>query len=344
MKLRSLVCVLAVGIGSLLYAPQAESATLLDDEEYKLTLGGSVSGVWGAEFPQDGPTMYGPILSLARLKTQATWKDLAYMKIQMGGASGTARVLDAEATLTALDPVHVRLGQFKTPISREYQVGAPATNFVNRADLVRYVPRRRLGAELRGNFEVGSVEIQPHLGAFQPNRANFTDPDGQLMTSRVLVDLPSDMDAHVAYSDYFAPDNRLSETPEAGETRTLRREDFDSVLDAAFVYNPDDMNVHVEGLSVLDPPGNEPVFGGYGHVLFHAADFDGLVLEPGARYDLTSGPGTDELGHSAYAGLNTYWWNSKIFTLVNYVYQNRPQAGGDRRESHGVYFEMQIEM
>ena len=294
-------------------ATRAGALELYDEDEVSVEANVHAGAVAGAEIYSDQSDDYGLALDLARVKFGASFAERASLKLQVAGSSGTVELLDAAARLRPTDGLAFQMGRYKTAVSEEYQFSAADLPFIGRALLNSLVPRRAVGFTTFGSIESGGVEIEPRAGIYQPPRTTFADPQGQLVSGRVMVTLPSQVYFHAGYAQHVFTDNQL---PGDGAGRVFA---FDQPLDAAVGYRTDTWNLHLEGVTVFDPPGVDTAYGGYAHALYRFGGGDEeeeeLEFEPGVAYDIIVGG--DDI-HRGTVGLNTYWWGTGFQTLLDY--------------------------
>lgn len=317
-----LVCVV------LLASPRSGWAfDLLETDDLTVGANAYVSGVIGAEIPSSGDADYGAFLRLARLKMDADYTDKASVKVQFGGSEGVVELVDAEAAVRPWEPLEIRVGRYKTSVSPEFLRSAIGLPFIGRALLNEFVPRRRTGVEAVGRFAVGDIEIQPQVGLFQPARTTFTNPQGELLTGRLLVGTAANLDFHVGYAQHVFEENDLP-----GTTGTTPAQDrvvvYNSPLDVAVTYRNGGLDLHAEGVWVADPPRDDTVLAGYLHATYLTGPEDGIQLEPTVAYDIVH---VDDFLHRASGGLNVHWWNTGFASLLDY----RLRVGGGR-ELHTI--------
>lgn len=309
---------------------EAGAVELYEDDEQKLTVGANlyVGAVAGAEISTDRPDRYGLELSLARVTLQADYADRATLAVQLGGATGDVVLKDAVAALHPTESLSLRMGRYKMSVSDAYLMSAADLPFVGRTLLNTLVPNRAIGAEAVGTFEAGDAEIQANAGVFQPPRTTFAAPQGQLLSGRVQVTLPSEVKLHAAYAHHTFAENELPGEP------GRRAFEFQQPLDVAVGYKNDTWNLHLEGVAVFDPPGRETAWGGYAHAQYTFGDEEELQYQPGVGYDVLIG---EEDLHRATVGVNTFWWGTGFETLLDYRLLFDTTAG---TETHSVFLNL----
>lgn len=310
--LRSICAAALVALTTLILAPQpADALTVAEEQgEYQLSL----SFLGQAELNvqssvEGGPVQYGPSVSLARVAGGASWDGIGSVAVQLGGASGDILLLDAVATLAPLEQLAFRIGKFRTGVSAEYQTGIANIPFVSRALITRLVPRRRTGAETEFNFGNDVYEVTGQVGLFQPATTTLANPQGQLFTARLLLSLTMGLNVHVGFAEHVFAENRLPTDP---DERVLPLE---RPLDVAVFYKKDRLNLHAEGVAILDSPTPETIWSLYGHAAYRLGPDAQINAEPTLGYELVHQP---EDFHRITAGTNIYWWDSGIVSTINY--------------------------
>jgi len=320
-------------------APRVASAeTILQDDRLRLDAGALARAGTGGQFYSDSsPAEYGIFLQNARLKLAGQYSDYVRLGVQYEAAGGNARVLDAFGEMLAADPIFVRVGRFKMPISREALIGGGNLPFMSatasRALLNQFVPVRRVGTEVYGRFDAGPVTIQPEVGLFQPGLGTFGEPEGHWAMGRLLVSSEIGLDVHVAYTGHVFEPNRLeSGNPNNPGSEPLRVVQYDDPVDVAFTYEEGRFDLHLEGLTVLSPPTDDSVFGGYVHGGYRFGPEGGIQPKPLVGYDIVE---SGDLTQRVSAGVNVHWWNAPVYSTLNYRF--RTSDNGEFPDSHGVF-------
>ncbi len=305
--------VVAMGLG----IPGAQAYEVYSDEDVSVGLGVFGQAHAGAELRSYETDDYGFALDFARAKMTASYADTADVALQIGGASGDVVVKDIVATLRPIDGIGLRAGRFKTSVSVEYLRSATDLPFVGRALISDVVPNRRVGGELVGRTDLDEVELVGQVGLFQPRhqQVSFQQPRGQLLTGRVTARLPVGLGVHVGYGQHILEQN---------EFPGGRAEAFDQQLDVGVTYDDDRLDVHLEGLTVFDPPGTDELFGGYAHALYAFGPEEGFQVEPGIGYDIVA---QQRAVHRGTVGVNLHWWEAPIDTMIDYRYQTLRDRG-----------------
>jgi hypothetical protein len=333
----------------------ASAANLVDNEELTLDLTGIANGAYAAEIVEeesesrDETDRYGPVLSLARLKLGGRYKDVGDIKIQIGASNGTMQLLDAVAALDLGSPVYVRAGRFKPTISPQFLIGAPNVYTSNRALLNALVPGRLTGFAAGADTNLSGTNVEGEVALFQPDATSFQAPQGQLLTARALVGLSLGLKFHLGYAKRIFGSDTISETVQGENGNTLTRTTpvvpNDSPLDAAIIFDKDDIYAHLEGVAVLEPAptqsGNDRDTA-YGlHVLgaYVIGPDGGLNFEPTVAYDLVDDVNNT---HRVTVGGNTYFFDSGIELETHYEFtiMDRPGAG-DQQTKHGIFVALQ---
>ncbi|MCB9742675.1 MAG: hypothetical protein H6740_08750 [Alphaproteobacteria bacterium] len=81
-----------------------------------------------------------------------------------------ARLVDAYLDLRFLDPVQLRIGQFKAPTNRSFLTSDRYTLFPDRGEIVDLVPQRQMGVALQG--KLGKNVLRYELGVFNGEGTN----------------------------------------------------------------------------------------------------------------------------------------------------------------------------
>jgi len=323
---RSLVSVSLAALLALLAVPGSSSAaTLLDNDELKLDAGAVARAVSGARFFGDSTsTDYGTFVQNARLKLGAEYKDYTKLVVQYEAGGGNARALDVFGELTAFDPIFVRIGRYKMSVSQEALIGGGNLPFISRTLLNRFVPVRRIGTEVYGVFDVGTLTIRPEVGLFQPSVGTFDEPAGQLVMGRILVSTDMGLEFHAGYTGHVFDSNELAADAPNNPTDESRRVfRYDDPFDFAVTYKKDRVDLHLEGVAVLDSPTDETALGGYLHGGYRFGESDAVQPKPMLGYDIVE---EESLTQRATAGLNLYWWDSPVYTIFNYRYQTTDRS------------------
>lgn len=306
----------------------ASAAQLVDDDELTLDLNAYGSLLTGAEFPEGEDADYGASIGLARLKLSGEHSRYARSTVQIGESDGQMVLLDAVAEWIAFDPLFVRAGRFKTSVSQEYTISAARLNFFSRALLNSFVPGRRLGVETYGRFSTGPLELQPQVGLFQPAATSLRNPSGELVQARLLARSELGLGFHLGYVGHVFDDNaRVVDGPSGPEvTRVVP---YNHPLDAAVTYQRDGLDLHLEGIAVLDPPTEDSVTAGYAHAAYRFGPPDRIQFQPGLAYDIVA---SRDFAHRIMGGLNVYWWDTHFYNILNYSYLT---VGS--RETHSLF-------
>ena len=311
---RSSLVLLVAALAHLVHAPPADAATLFEEEELTLEIGGL--GEVGLAYEESEAARHeglGTDVRMARLKADARWRDLGGFKLQIDGKSGSVELLDLVAELTPAEWLALRAGRFKVPVSREYMIGAPDMRFSNRALVRRLAPGRAVGAQLGFEGAVGELEAEFSASLFEPGGLDLLENEGELFVSRLLVEFPHHLEFHAAYAEHVLGDNRVADPEAASET--MRVFPFDRQLDAALGYHDEHWHLLVEGFTSLDPPGDQPPWAAHGSLSyrFPVADF---ALEPALAYDFLERH--QERIHRGAAALNAYWLDTNLMTTIEY--------------------------
>jgi hypothetical protein len=335
-------------IGTMLVGQRAEALQIAEEEgEYELSL--TVFGQGEFTMRDAGgsaPLQYGFSVSKARLKSQATWNDVGSLKIQIGGAGGNVVLKDMVATLSIADPVHFRIGRFKTPISAEYNISSADLIMVDRALLRGLIPGRRIGGDVRlmlGDDEQGGVAFTGELGLFNPVNRGIATAQGQLLTARALLELGFGLDIHASYGQVVFDDNTTTSNP----AQPGRPEPFNQTADVALQYNQGRVNAHAEALAVFDAAGtDETPLAFYSHFGYRIGAEDAINVEPMVGYDYVSDePAITQVGgmatriyretHRMTVGANLYWLDSHLVSTLNYRLETRGDVG------HAAFLQLQ---
>ncbi len=348
---RWILVLLACVAVPLLLPRESTALNLVDDEELTLDLTGVANGTYVAEIineessDREDTENFGPVLSLSRLKLSGGYKDVGDIKIQIGSSDGTMRLLDAVASLDLGSPVYVKAGRFKPTVSPQFLIGAPNVYTSNRALLNALVPGRLAGFAAGVDTDLGEFSLESEIGMFQPDATALQVSKGHLLTARTLLGLSMGLEFHVGYAKRLFGEGTISEPVqgEAGstETRATSVVPNDSPLDAAVIFDKDDIYAHLEGVAVLEPA-PEDVDTAYGlHVLgaYVLGPDGGINFEPTVAYDLTDRVNTR---HRVTVGGNTYFFDSgiEIETHYEFTITDRPNPN-DQQTKHGIFVALQ---
>jgi len=333
---------LACTVALLCMPAEARSLNLVDNDELELDLVGIANGVYSAEIVEDERDRYGPEVSLARLKLSGQYEEVGGIKIQVDGSSGNLQLLDAVASLDLGSPFHVRLGRFKPTVSPQFLIPAPDVYTSNRALLNSLVPGRSAGVATGADVDLGGPSLKGEIGVFQPIRASFERPKGQLLTARIDLGLPMGLTGHVGYAKHVFDENSLTRPVQGGDGGASFEEvpvvSNDSPLDVAVVFDKNDIYAHLEGVAVLDPPGDQDTIYG-GHLLgAYVIGPEGEInVEPTVAYDIIDGADTT---HRATVGGNTYFFDTGIEVETHYEFTLVDQPQG-QQTIHGIFVALQ---
>ncbi|GEM_PF-5440352 len=334
-------------IGTMLVGQRAEALQIAEEEDaYELSLtffGQAEVGVrdQGGSADLD----YGFQVSKARIKGEAAWEDVGSLKIQVGGASGTVVLKDALARLSIADPIHFRVGRYKTPISAEYDLSSTDLIMVDRALLRGLIPGRRIGGDVRvklGDDEDGPLAFTGQVGMFNPANRTFSDPQGQFLTARALLELGFGLDIHASYGQVIFEENDVG-----GDPQGRRPEPFNQTADVALMYDEGRINAHAEALAVFDAVDtDETPLAFYSHFGYRIGAKEAINVEPLIGYDYLTGHETNvptgqtpvrtyEETHRMTVGANIYWLDSNLVSTFNYRLETRGDLG------HAAYLQLQ---
>lgn len=318
-----------VTLSMLLASPLSSTALeLVDDDEVTLDLTGIANGTYGAEIVDGGDDSVGPFVSLARLKLDGGFVNVGSIKLQVEGASGALRLLDAVARLDLGTPFYARFGRFRPSVSANLLISAPNVYTSSRALLTAFAPDRLAGAELGMDLALDRLSILTQIALFQPARASFDTPRGQLLMARLLLGFPVGVDVHFGYAQHVFTDN---ERPGPPGGRVVPN---DLPLDAAFILSRDGLYAHLEGLVVVDAPDDEDIYGLHVLGAYRFGPPDGIEFEPTAAYDFTDNGSST---HRMTVGGNTYFMGTGFELETHYEL-----TFADDRTIHGLFASLQI--
>ena len=249
----------------------------------------------------EGEWTHGPTLRLARVAVRGRAQGLGSAFVQLDGAGGQARLLDAVVQLEPTSGLTLRAGRFKAPVSAEFLIPAPQQPMIRRALLSRLVLRRAPGAELVASFGPEETRLGLHAGLFAPG---LPDDKGVTAVGRIGIETDVGVGLHAAVAHDLHDDG--AEQPPDGEQRPSRR----TQMDLALTFERWGFTAHLEGLVVLDVTTTRREGGALILIARRFDDlepvlaWDGLVAEGDSRQRLTPALNWYLRGHALMARLN----------------------------------------
>ncbi len=259
----------------------------------------------------------GPFISMARFGGRISYEHYGDVFAQIDAADGTARLLDARVTIEPAPWFKLRAGRFKTSTSAEYLIPAPLMPFVNRALLVDWTPKRKVGVEaVVSPLDDRHLDLQ--VGIFNVGELEAQEGDGELLVTRLRWEPVHDLQFHLSWTDHLANTATAHHDPELHFTH-------DQLIDAAVEWDHNGWSAHLESLVRLDGGARGPgmsSFASVGH-RFH---------RPGETVELEPVLGVDhvtELERQAdlmALGLNVYVQEHHLVTMLNAEAQRLPDG------------------
>jgi hypothetical protein len=189
---------------------------------------------------------------------------------------------------------------------------------IDRALISGFVPRRLNGVETVGRFDVGDVTIQGQVGLFIPARGSFSDPEGQLLIGRLLLEFPVGIDVHVGYADLVFDDNTLEGADPMLPAADRRVLPYESPLDVAITYEDERLQIHAESVQIFDPPEGNFALASYLQGGYRFGPAGQLQFEPTVAYDYVY---DTESSHRIAGGLNLHFWDTGFYSTFNYRFR-----------------------
>lgn len=257
-------------------------------------------------------------VNMARLAAKAAYPDIGGIAVQVEAASGRVELLDAAVEVRPVEPLSIKAGRFKVPVSREYLISAPDMMFSRRAALTDLVPHRAVGlqAGLEMPFGKGTEQREGTTGSFQLGAFAPSGLDGPLhgatFVARGQVEFPVGIGLHGAFAEYMLGENL---DPETGDRLVADNR----LLDAAVSYHHHHWHALAEGTLALDGPEGGLPWGIHGSVGRRFQTGAGPELEPALAYDFLQRDGSAERSaHRGTAALNVYWLDTQLMSTLEY--------------------------
>jgi hypothetical protein len=233
--------------------PEAEP--ILQTGETTVTVGGIGRAQFRVQNADDTADEVGLNVIAGRINARAKQHRLGQAFVQIE-AGNDLSLLDVIVDINLGSPVGVRLGQFKTPVSREFLIGLPRLQTFDRARLTRVAPRRRAGVDVYGDFDFDGWWLRADAGLYNPTGALDLSDSGQLMAERIDVGFDFGLSFHLAYAQHV-----LGENFDPMTSGPITR--YDRLIDAAIVFEHDGFNALAEGVYSADGPGDTEPLGAY---------------------------------------------------------------------------------
>ncbi|RAL20589.1 hypothetical protein DL240_16260 [Lujinxingia litoralis] len=273
----------------------ASAFTLVEDDDFKLSMGGMARVGWVLESDSEGRNQEA-FVQFARLygSMENAWGK-GYVSGE--GASGNFRLLDAYVELRPSQRLHLRAGIYRRPTALEFAVSASKIPFAQRS-MLRALTRARLpGAEVISTLPLGTAALNLRLGWFMPEateRALLPGGDGNYISARANLGFEKGFGIHLAYFGLVLADNARIASPDDPTGATLvQPAPHPHTLDFGLHYWTDTWNVQGEVLlSPNDQDASEELnWGAYVHGQYRLPVFNDMELGPGARYGILNNRG-----------------------------------------------------
>lgn len=269
-------------VASLLVASDvAAEETLVETGATEVSIGGLGRGQLVVQDADDTVDTVGLKLLAARLNARAVQHQLGEVFFQLD-ATNDVPVLDLIVDINFGSPVGLKLGKFKTPVSREFLMPLGKLPTIDRARLTSLAPRRAAGLDLYADFDLDGWWLRADTGLYNPTGSSLgLAQSGMLAAERLDIGFDFGLSVHVAYAQHVLGDNEdlLTGAP-------LVR--YDRLVDAALVFERAGLRTLVEGVYAADGPGATEPLGAYALVayLFGSADGGGeFGYEPAVGAD-----------------------------------------------------------
>lgn len=295
----SMVVVASVGLASPGWA-----FDLVDDGDTRLQLNGVAQAAYGFD---EEATDVGAQLDLARLMARVGYADVGDLQLHAEARTGQMVLLDANVRVVPVEPVTVTLGRFKTPVSAEFLLPAPALLFRDRAFVSDLGHKRLDGGMVSVAPAFGAFKTRVEVGLFNPQGTSVVDGmDGHVLAGRLLLSYDA-FSLHLAAADHImGQDPGVAALEEAPVEQSLQ-------LDAAIVVELKPVRLHVEAIRVERRVADETVWGGTTMAAVDVLETAGTEWEVAGGWDVER---EDGLRNRATAGLNVYMHEHDVVASV----------------------------
>ncbi|MCB9777520.1 MAG: hypothetical protein H6742_03060 [Alphaproteobacteria bacterium] len=301
----------------------------------KLAVHGWAEGGLEVDLSSEAPTdeaRYGAALTMARLAAAYDYADGFSAKVQVDGASGTVKLLDAVARVGGRKQPHLDVGRFKVPLSNEYLTAAPELVMPTRMLLNGLSPTRAVGVAGALPWQAGEEGAQD--GAVTVGGFDAIGSVPQVGVGGVLVGAVDQglahlghahLGVHVAVAAWLHPDDlELSiDDPEV----LAAAPDHDRWGDLALEAHGGGWTVEVEGLA-SQARADAHWDGGVGVLAAHRWDLGPgpFQVEPALAYDALQVDA--ELVHRPALALNLHRDDWHLVETVAYEAEVETSSGG----------------
>ena len=306
---------------SALIAAPAGATTLVDTDEFTLSLGGWARGGFEITLPEGGPTDYAPRIGVARLKTAADYDGVGSYALQIGAESGTVELIDVVLAFDICHALTLSVGLFKTPASYEYLVSGSQTEFVARTLASSMLPRRLTGAMITWDSD---LPIRLDVGAFVPDGERDIGLRGPVLIARALVTPVDALELHLSFTQQI-------ERPDAA---ALPQVNYGQALDVGARVEAGGWHAHAELVVHLDETGDAgtPLIASF--ATGYRIDTGGPDVRPVLGFDLfTNGDATRT---RARVGTDLFWAADRVRAGVNYTADSQTLDPDPARVEHAV--------
>lgn len=253
-------------------------------------------------------------LRFGRLGAKGSMEGVGSTTIAAELAGGVA-LLDLIGELTLLDPLIIRAGQYKQPLSLEFNTAADQFPFVGRTlFLGRIAPARLAGTELELELGDDQFSVEGRVGLWNPAPRPLREEVyfGQYIIAAVDFGFEFGL-VHVGFLEHVLADNPT--------VPAERPAPYDRQLDFGVLLDPGNTRLILEGLVAFEGPFGDPAYAAHGEFLYRIGDFDdGFVWAPAVAYDYIDDaePGEE---HQGRVGVNLHL--QKFAAVVGLYYGGR---------------------
>ena len=302
-------------------AAPATAATLVETDEFTLSLGGWGRAGLSLVVPEIGPNEYSPSVMTARLKTTAEYDGIGSYMLMVDAASGTVRLSDMVLAFDICHALTLSAGRFKTPASYEYLVSGARTEFAARTLASSVLPRRLTGAMMTWN---GVIPLRLDVGAFVPGGERDVELRGPVVVARALVTPVDALELHVSFTQQI-------ERPDAS---ALPQAHHGQAIDVGARVEAGDWHAHAELVVHLDDEGDEGTPMITSLVTGYRIGTGGPDIRPVAGIDLFTED--DDSRFRARVGSDFFWADDRVRAGLNYTADSQKTDGVPAALEHSV--------
>ncbi len=249
----------------------------------------------------DGAWAGQTFLRFGRIGTVVQIDDIGRAKV-VGEFAGGASMLDVIGELTLFNPLTIRAGFYKSPLSLEFDTAPNAIPFVGRTALLgRIAPARLAGSELELNIGDSDLSVEGRLGIWNPAPLPLREDRyaGQYIIPKLGLHIGGFGQIHVAYLEHV-----FAENPTVPANRPAP---YDRQVDFGVWIEPGThFRMIAEGLVAFEGPFGDEAYGAHVQALYRIGDWENdFVYAPALAYDFVD-DAQDGEEHTVRAGLNVH--------------------------------------